>query len=149
MVLGMLAGGLAGLALAGPTGLAFGYGYGYGVRQGYSAFKPPSKTANDLKLSANPVTGAAGAGLQSAEEHTDVKTPVGTLTPEPSLIAESAKMSEMANPQETYKAGGYYTAPNGKIRLKSSFKTKEELDAWIQKNSKKKPYKYGAHSKYT
>ncbi len=75
MVLG-IATGLLGLGLAMPTGLAFGYGYGYGVRQGYSAFKPPSSTAQQLKASPDPVTGGLGMGLQTAEERTGVKTPI-------------------------------------------------------------------------
>lgn len=61
-------GALASLGLALPTGMAFGYGYGYGVRQGYHAFKPSkSDVTKQLHLSPNPVTGATGAGLLSAE----------------------------------------------------------------------------------
>ncbi len=78
MVIG-IAIGLLGLGLALPTGLAFGYGYGYGVRQGYSAFKPPSATANSLKMSPDPIQGSLGMGLQTAEERTGAKTPIGTL----------------------------------------------------------------------
>lgn len=70
MVIG-IASGLMALGLALPTGLAFGYGYGYGVRQGYSAFKPPGKTAMGLKQSPNPVDGSLGMGLQVAEERTN------------------------------------------------------------------------------
>lgn len=94
MVLGI--GALASLGLALPTGMAFGYGYGYGVRAGYSAFKEPSSEVQKLKLSANPVTGALGAGLQSAEERTNVPI-LGTIpkneTPEPSITAQSQKLT--------------------------------------------------------
>lgn len=87
MVLG-IATGLLGLGLALPTGLAFGYGYGYGVRQGYSAFKPPSKTAQGLKMSPDPVQGGLGMGLQTAEERTKVKTPTPPLSTGPSLQSQ-------------------------------------------------------------
>ncbi len=63
--------GLVALGLALPTGLAFGYGYGYGVRQGYSAFRPPGKTAMGLKQSPDPIQGSLGMGLQVAEERTN------------------------------------------------------------------------------
>ncbi len=86
MVLGV-ATGLLGLGLALPTGLAFGYGYGYGVRQGYSAFKQPSKAAQDLKMSPDPVQGGLGMGLQTAEERTGVKTPV-PLSAGPSIQSQ-------------------------------------------------------------
>lgn len=86
-------GALASLGLALPTGLAFGYGYGYGVRAGYSAFRPPSKPVNELKLSADPVQGALGAGLQSAEERTSVPVMAAgvPMTTEPSIANEASK----------------------------------------------------------
>lgn len=87
-----LAGGLASLGLALPQGLAFGYGYGYGVRAGYHAYKPSqSSVTKQLHLSSNPIQGAQGAGLLSAEEMTGV--PMG-MTNEPSLKRESSKMVE-------------------------------------------------------
>ncbi len=79
MVIG-IATGLLGLGLALPTGLAFGYGYGYGVRQGYSAFKQPSKPIADLKMSPDPIQGSLGMGLQTAEERTNkqIQPPLST-----------------------------------------------------------------------
>lgn len=99
MVLGI--GALASLGLALPTGMAFGYGYGYGVRAGYNAYKKPSSEVEKLKLSPNPVTGALGAGLQSAEERTGqvagipvMKTPEGTISQEPSIVANVNKVTK-------------------------------------------------------
>lgn len=88
MVFGI--GALASLGLALPTGMMFGYGYGYGVRAGYSAFKKPSEEVQKLKLSSDPVQGALGAGLQSAEERTGVALSGGIpkqmgMTTEPSI----------------------------------------------------------------
>ncbi len=84
MVIG-IATGLLGLGLALPTGLAFGYGYGYGVRQGYSAFKQPSKGIQDLKMSPDPIQGSLGMGLQTAEERTPMKSIQPPLSTGPSL----------------------------------------------------------------
>lgn len=94
MVIG-IATGLVGLGLALPTGMAFGYGYGYGVRAGYNAYKQPSSEVQKLKLSADPVQGALGAGLQSAEERTGVQLSSGVpkqlgMTDEPSLANQAA-----------------------------------------------------------
>ncbi len=84
MVIG-IATGLLGLGLALPTGLAFGYGYGYGVRQGYSAFKQPSKGIQDLKMSPDPIQGSLGMGLQTAEERTPAKSIQPPLSTGPPL----------------------------------------------------------------
>ncbi len=100
MVLGV-ATGLLGLGLALPTGLAFGFGYGYGVRQGYSAFKPPSKTAQGLKMSPDPIQGSYGMGLQTAEERTGVKTPI-PLSTGPSIQSQAPALmgQSSSNPQK-------------------------------------------------
>lgn len=136
MVLGF--GALASLGLALPTGLAFGYGYGYGVRQGYSAFKPPGKTANNLKLSANPVTGALGAGLQSAEERTGVKNlGISTIQGEPdntSISQSSDKLVTTGTPQErewiSNKDGSEHIT-----RAQKNEMSREEYKRWFHKTS--------------
>lgn len=84
-------GALASLGLALPTGMAFGYGYGYGVRAGYNAYKQPSHEVQKLKLSPNPVTGALGAGLQSAEERTGTSIQGLTLD-DPAIQPEKSKL---------------------------------------------------------
>lgn len=135
MVLGI--GALASLGLALPTGLAFGYGYGYGVRQGYSAFKPPSKTADGLKMSANPVTGALGAGLQSAEERTGYKTPIGTLTDEPSLVHEAQKTVSATASNQTLDRD-IISSKSGKYSITRAQKdtmNREEFRAWYNEES--------------
>lgn len=124
MVLGI--GALASLGLALPTGLAFGYGYGYGVRQGYSAFKPPSKTAAGLKMSANPVTGALGAGLQSGEERTGVKTPIGSLTTDPSISHEVKKLSTASTTAAPTVDRDILTSKTGKYSISRA--QKDQMD---------------------
>ncbi len=100
MVIG-IATGLLGLGLALPTGLAFGYGYGYGVRQGYSAFKQPSKHIQDLKMSPDPIQGSLGMGLQTAEERTGSKEPIPLSRP----TLQSQETALMA-PQPAVPTGG-------------------------------------------
>lgn len=116
MVLGL--GALASLGLALPTGMAFGYGYGYGVRAGYSAFKQPSSEIQKLKLSADPIQGSLGAGLQSAEERTQVNlsqrgvSNMG-MTTEPSITAnQETMMNEQKSDRE------WISKPTGTIRNK-------------------------------
>lgn len=95
-----LAGSLVSLGLALPTGMAFGYGYGYGVRAGYHAFKPSQNSdVTKLHLSPNPVEGATGAGLFSAEEMTGHSIPSLGLTDEPSLTQQVSKVVD-TNPQQ-------------------------------------------------
>ncbi len=129
MVLG-IATGLLGLGLALPTGLAFGYGYGYGVRQGYSAFKPPSSTANTLKMSPDPVQGSLGMGLQTAEERTNVKTPAGTLG-RPSI--QSAGPALMGAPTPNGQSRDLVTSKSGKFTITRKQKnkmTRAQFNAW-------------------
>lgn len=108
MVVGATA--LIGAGLALPTGLMFGYGYGYGVRAGYSAFKKPSDEVQKLKLSPDPVTGALGAGLQSAEERTKIPV-LGSVsrqtTDTPSLSAEQRKLETQQGDWRHNKIGLY------------------------------------------
>lgn len=108
MVLGF--GALASLGLALPTGMAFGYGYGYGVRAGYSAFKKPSDEVNKLKLSADPVKGALGAGLQSAEERTGAqikKVPNLDLSNEQSASSDVEKIMTPKQERRFVGKGGW------------------------------------------
>lgn len=153
MVLGV-ATGLLGLGLALPTGLAFGYGYGYGVRQGYSAFKQPSKTAQGLKMSPDPVQGSLGMGLQTAEERTGFKTPDTSLSTGPSLQSQGpALLGPRPNNPSPFTSGdrpdytektatslpaGYVQNSSGQVRKKSSFKSHEEFRLWM----KRPKYKY-------
>ncbi len=126
MVLG-IATGLLGLGLALPTGLAFGYGYGYGVRQGYSAFKPPSATASALKMSPDPVQGSLGMGLQTAEERTNRKTPVGPIG-RPSLQSQGpALLGSPAGPREliSSKSGKYTITRKQKNKM-----TRAQYNTW-------------------
>lgn len=140
MVIG-LASGLLGLGLALPTGMAFGYGYGYGVRAGYSAFRPPSKNVQDLKMSPNPVNASLGMGLQTAEERTGVTAPgVPPMTDEPSLVAQTSKMVDQPKKITYNSVGvpqGYVRSPTGQLRLKSSFKSYEEYRRFVM------PTQYG------
>lgn len=104
--------GLAGMAAAGiaalPTGLGFGYGYGYGVRMGYHAFKVPKKQETGLHLSPDPIQGAMGAGLHSADEHVQTPGKEGLTTELPStpgLISASSvpeTQSTSTNEQERH-----------------------------------------------
>lgn len=143
-------GALASLGLALPTGLAFGYGYGYGVRAGYNAYKQPSSEVQKLKLSPNPITGALGAGLQSAEERTGTVVAGIPVTDEPSLAAESAKTVE-----EPYNPSLHQVADVnkkeirnkcGKYRMVSSFKSYEEMQEW--RNMKCSQRSYSQKGKY-
>lgn len=139
MVLGI--GALASLGLALPTGMAFGYGYGYGVRAGYNAYKQPSSEVRKLKLSANPVTGALGAGLQSAEERTGVvagvpvmKTPEGITGQEPSLAASAAQLTtdkkQWTQPDLIYNKAGTYSIK----RSDQQKMTREQFRNWMNGN---------------
>lgn len=99
-----LAGGLLGLGLALPTGLAFGFGYGYGVRQGYHSFSPSKSPATrNLYQQPDPIKGALGQGLLSAEERT--KAPLGISEP-PSIGAQKSKVDSVLTGQ-----GGYHLPP--------------------------------------
>lgn len=130
MVFGI--GALASLGLALPTGMAFGYGYGYGVRAGYSDYKKPSSPVQELKLSPNPVTGALGAGLQSAEERTNVPV-LGNIPntnqgipAEPSQTLESSKLTT-DDPWVYSKVGGI-----PRIR-KSQLRTHEDYVNYVKR----------------
>lgn len=106
-------GALASLGLALPTGLAFGYGYGYGVRQGYHAFRPSkSSVTRDLHLSPNPVKGAHGAGLLSAEEMTSRQSekvqPPLNVPPPPQQTARTISDSMSPKPIKRAKTGHKY-----------------------------------------
>lgn len=128
-------GALASLGLALPTGLAFGYGYGYGVRAGYNAYKQPSDEVKKLKLSANPVTGALGAGLQSAEERTGVTVAGIPMTSEPPLASESTKLEEdTSQPVKML----HSPLPGILPRPKSSFKDYSDYKAFVNGDE---PYK--------
>lgn len=122
MVLGAAAGGLMSLGLALPTGWMFGYGYGHGVRSGYNAYKPSKNQAvNDLHLSSNPVQGAQGAGLLSAEhmiQQQMEKSPLG-LTNDPSITAMSEQVENVtpAPPQMQEK---FYDSKDGTLSLPKS-----------------------------
>lgn len=129
-------GALASLGLALPTGLAFGYGYGYGVRAGYNAYKQPSSEVQKLKLSPNPVTGALGAGLQSAEERTGVTVAgLPPMTSEPSLTAESTKLEEDTSQPEKML---HSPLPGILPRPRSSFKDYSDYKAFVNGDE---PYK--------
>lgn len=128
MVIGI--GALASLGLAMPTGLAFGYGYGYGVRSGYNAWKPSKNDAvNQLHMSPNPVEGAMGAGLKSAEEVTgnQVKQlPIKGLTDNPSL-AKSA--DTVADPLSNKIWSPVVRAYMDKSKIKSH----EDYQNWVKR----------------
>ncbi len=121
MVLGVGTG-LIALGLALPTGLAFGYGYGYGVRQGYSAFKPPSQGVNDLKMSPDPIQGSLGMGLQTAEERTQK-----TIVPPGGIDVQEPAVSDKNLISETGK-DKYVTNSVGVRRLESE--VKKDRETW-------------------
>ncbi len=129
MVIG-IATGLLGLGLALPTGLAFGYGYGYGVRQGYSAFKPPSATANSLKMSPDPIQGSFGMGLQTAEERTNVKTPVGPIG-RPSLQSQAPALMGTPNVQSSSNPQKFQVNKHG-IRRDVNLMSREEFRKFVK-----------------
>lgn len=104
MVIGMLGGSALSLGLALPTGWMFGYGYGHGVRSGYHAFRPSkNKATRDLHLSMNPVTGAGGAGLLSAEEMTQRQAPKLPIPMSgiPAVGAQKTKLDNSVRPKHT------------------------------------------------
>lgn len=132
MVLGAAAGGLMSLGLALPTGWMFGYGYGHGVRSGYNAYKPSKNSAvNQLHLSSNPVQGAQGAGLLSAEhmmaqqEKSPMLQSLGATT-EPSVANASSVVS---NPNDKW----VYSNVGGAPRLrKSQLRSHEDYVAYVK-----------------
>lgn len=135
-------GALASLGLALPTGLAFGYGYGYGVRQGYHAFRPSkSSVTKDLHLSANPIEGAKGAGMLSAEEMTSKQAtninPTFPATPQPT--PQTTGQSLVSSPQLTHdeklKKHNALVSNDGSVTINSTRKlTHEEYLAFKKKN---------------
>lgn len=123
-----------GAVLSPLQGLGFGFGYGYGVRLGYHSFKPSkSKDITGMRLSPNPLIAGQGMGLASADEMTGGKVAdklelMEPQTPEPALIAESAKTVE----QPEYKNATMVYSPYSYIkpRRQSSFASIEELRAF-------------------
>ncbi len=99
--------GLVALGLALPTGLAFGFGYGYGVRQGYSAFRPPSQGIQDLKASPDPIKGSLGMGLQTAEERTN-RVGLGrpSLQSQEKVISDTKPLTNIQR-MSKFRSGGY------------------------------------------
>lgn len=97
-------GALMQLGLALPTGLAFGYGYGYGVRAGYHSYRPSaSQQTKDLHLSANPIQGATGAGLLSAEERTQQQAPSLPIPLNANPESPIKRAHDMVTPNTGYK----------------------------------------------
>lgn len=146
MVLPIL-GGLASLGLALPTGLAFGWGYGYGVRMGYSAFKPSkNNSVESLRLSANPVDQAKGAGLFSAEEITGHSLPEFGATDDPSLKRENSKildpstqnqmidMNKVRSQENPYSDQHLIHSPYSRREIPfEDFKTRRDFQLFVKK----------------
>ena len=112
------------------------------MRQGYHAFKPSkSNVTRDLHLSPNPVKGAHGAGLLSAEEMTSKQTkaiqPIVPVSEPPTPKQQAKKIeSAVSTPKKPSTNQSYLKSPS---YLREHFVRKEAC-AVVQAINKKEAF---------